>query len=63
MGKKGCVSDKVCREYLDVRTKNLLEMSQVTSLSDMQDDDEFDQKEERIDNVFLLGLCRQVNPR
>lgn len=56
MGKKGCVSDKVCREYLDVRTKNLLEMSQVTNLSDMQDDDEFDQKEERVENVFLLGL-------
>lgn len=46
MDKKGCHSDKLCREYLDVRTKDLSDMSQVTSLSDMQGDDELHQKEE-----------------
>lgn len=56
MDKIGCVSDKLCREYLDVRTTDLSDMSQVTCLRDMQDDDEFDQKEERIENCFLLGL-------
>lgn len=49
------VSDKLCREHLDARTKNLSERSQVTSLSDMQDGDEFDQKQER-KNFFPLGL-------
>lgn len=54
--KKGCVSDKLRREYLDVRTTDLSDMSQVTCLGDMQDDDEFHQKEEKIENCFLLGL-------
>lgn len=56
MDKKGHVSDKLCREYLNVRTKDLSEMNQGTSLGDMQDDDGFDQKEERKENFFLLGL-------
>lgn len=56
MDKKGRVSDKLCKEYLNVRTKDLSEMNQGTSLGDMQDDDGFDQKEERKENFFLLGL-------
>lgn len=63
MDKKGHVSDKLCREYLNVRTKDLSEMNQGTSLGDMQDDDGFDQKEERKENFFLLGLWKQVNLR
>lgn len=33
--------------------EDLSEMNQVINLSDMQDDDELDQKEDRIENFFL----------
>lgn len=53
---KQFVSHKLCRQCLVARTKNLSEPSQVTSPNDMQDGDEFDQKEEGIKNFFPLGL-------
>lgn len=36
-----------------MNTEDLSEMNQVINLSDMQDDDELDQKEDRIENFFL----------